>query len=105
MKNSELAIFGGTKSISKPFKRYNPMGKEETEAAIKVLKTGKISPGDSLDLIKKENNSMSIYEITDLLYIDIDNIDKMKNVIQIDSLTEEIKEKFRERLIKLGEYI
>ena len=48
---------------------------------------------------------MSIYEITDLLYIDIDNIDKMKNVIQIDSLTEEIKEKFRERLIKLGEYI
>ena len=44
MKNSELAIFGGTKSISKPFKRYNPIGKEETEAAIKVLKTGKLSP-------------------------------------------------------------
>jgi len=44
MKNSELAIFGGTKSISKPFKRYSPIGKEEVEAAIKVLKTGNLSP-------------------------------------------------------------
>tara|TARA_B100000686_G_scaffold353950_1_gene461795 strand:- start:67622 stop:68275 length:654 start_codon:yes stop_codon:yes gene_type:complete len=84
-------------------KNFSQSGR--TGAYMKVLKTGKISPGDSLDLIKKEKNSMSIYEITDLLYIDIDNIDKMKNVIQIDSLTEEIKEKFRERLIKLGEYI
>ena len=44
MNNSELAIFGGTKSISQQFKRYNPIGKEETEAALKVLKTGKLSP-------------------------------------------------------------
>ena len=44
MNNSKLAIFGGTKSITKPFKRYNSIGEEEIEAATKVLKTGKLSP-------------------------------------------------------------
>ena len=42
--NNKLAIFGGEKSISEKFKRYNPIGKEEIDAAIKVLKTGKLSP-------------------------------------------------------------
>ena len=44
MNNNKLAIFGGEKSISEKFKRYNPIGKEEIDAAIKVLKTGKLSP-------------------------------------------------------------
>ena len=39
-----LALFGGEKTIQKPFTRYNPIGIEEVEAATAVLKSGKLSP-------------------------------------------------------------
>jgi len=39
-----LALFGGEKTIQKPFTRYNPIGIEEVEAATTVLKSGKLSP-------------------------------------------------------------
>jgi perosamine synthetase len=40
----KLALFGGQKTIQKPFTRYNPIGIEEIEAATAVLKSGKLSP-------------------------------------------------------------
>ena len=43
MKKNKLAIRGGQKVINFKFKRYNTIGKEETSAAIKVLKTGILS--------------------------------------------------------------
>ena len=39
-----LALFGGEKTIQKPFTRYNPIGIDEVEAATEVLKSGKLSP-------------------------------------------------------------
>ncbi|MBN1392871.1 MAG: DegT/DnrJ/EryC1/StrS family aminotransferase [Sedimentisphaerales bacterium] len=41
---SELALFGGPKTITKGFPPYNPIGKEEVEAAKAVVKTGVLSP-------------------------------------------------------------
>jgi dTDP-4-amino-4,6-dideoxygalactose transaminase len=41
---SELALFGGTKTITEEFPRYNPIGKEEVEAAKAVVQTGILSP-------------------------------------------------------------
>ena len=43
MKSNDLALFGGKKTISYKFKRYNSIGKEEIIAANKVLKTGILS--------------------------------------------------------------
>ena len=43
MKNNKLALYGGKKTISKSFKRYNSIGKEEILAANKVLKKGILS--------------------------------------------------------------
>lgn len=40
----ELALFGGPKTISEDFPRYNPIGKEEVEAAKAVVQTGILSP-------------------------------------------------------------
>ena len=40
---SELALFGGPKVITEAFPRYNPIGKEEVEAAKAVVKTGVLS--------------------------------------------------------------
>jgi dTDP-4-amino-4,6-dideoxygalactose transaminase len=38
-----LALFGGPKTIERSFKRYIPIGKEESEAAQKVIETGVLS--------------------------------------------------------------
>ena len=73
-------------------------------AYMKVIKPGKISEGDEITVTKQEKNSMTVFEIMQLLYKDIKNIDQMKIALDIDSLTEEIKEKFRERLLKLGDF-
>ena len=39
----ELALLGGSKVINKAFPRYNPIGKEEVEAAKKVIESGVLS--------------------------------------------------------------
>lgn len=43
MIKEKLAIFGGKKTITTPFKRYNPIGLEEVEAAKQVIETGVLS--------------------------------------------------------------
>jgi dTDP-4-amino-4,6-dideoxygalactose transaminase len=43
MKTEKLALHGGPKTIIKPFKRYNPIGKEEVEAAKAVVESGVLS--------------------------------------------------------------
>ncbi|MBK26593.1 MAG: DegT/DnrJ/EryC1/StrS aminotransferase [Halobacteriovorax sp.] len=40
---SKLAILGGTKLREKPFPAYNTIGKEEEEAVLRVLRSGKLS--------------------------------------------------------------
>jgi perosamine synthetase len=40
---SNLAIFGGKKSINKIFSSYNPIGKKEEKAALEVIKSGVLS--------------------------------------------------------------
>lgn len=43
MSKDKLAILGGNKVISAPFKRYNPIGTEELEAAKAVIESGVLS--------------------------------------------------------------
>ena len=43
MSHKQLAINGGAKTITKSFKRYNPIGDEEIEAVNKVMKSGVLS--------------------------------------------------------------
>ena len=43
MTTEALAIFGGRKTITKPFKSYNSIGKEEVEAAKAVVESGVLS--------------------------------------------------------------
>ncbi len=40
---NKLAILGGSKTIDTPFKRYNPIGQEEVEAAKAVIESGVLS--------------------------------------------------------------
>jgi perosamine synthetase len=43
MDTQKLALFGGPKTIKTEFKRYNPIGIEEVEAAKKVIESGVLS--------------------------------------------------------------
>jgi len=43
MSTSKLALLGGNKTISRSFKRYNPIGSEELEAAKAVIESGVLS--------------------------------------------------------------
>jgi len=41
--SGKLALFGGTKTVQTEFRRYNPIGKEEVDAARAVVKSGILS--------------------------------------------------------------
>jgi MOSC domain-containing protein YiiM len=71
---------------------------------LRVIKTGKISVNDTVEIIKQEPNSLSVFEISELLFKDLTNKGKMKEALNLKYLSEEIKEKFRERLMKLGDF-
>ena len=43
MKKEKLALFGGPKSFDEKIKTYNTIGNEELKAAIRVIKSGKLS--------------------------------------------------------------
>jgi len=38
-----LAAYGGSQTIPESFKRYNPIGREEEEAAVEVIRSGRLS--------------------------------------------------------------
>ena len=69
-----------------------------------MLDVGKISREDELKVVKKEPNSLSLFDIANLIFKDINNVKKMKQALDITPLTEDIKERFRERLMKLGDF-
>ena len=71
---------------------------------LRVVRNGSIQSGDELKLIKTEENSLSLFDIASILFKDINNIEKMKAALDLKYLTEEIKERFRERLMKLGDF-
>ena len=71
---------------------------------MRVIEAGRMNIGDSVELSKRDNESMSIFEISKLLFVDLKNIEGMKRAISLRHLSEEIKEKFRERLMKLGDF-
>ena len=71
---------------------------------LRVIHDGEISPGDTIHKVHSEENSMSVKDIAHLLFVDVKNIELMKQALDIKPLTEEIKEKFRERLMKLGDF-
>ncbi len=71
---------------------------------MRVIQPGRITKGDTVELSKRDDASISIFEISQLLFVDLKNIEGMKKAIDLKHLSEEIKEKFRERLMKLGDF-
>ena len=71
---------------------------------LRVIQEGTIKPNDEIKISRREENSLSLYQISLLLFKDVNNIEEMKKAVDLKYLTEEIKERFRERLMKLGDF-
>mgnify|MGYP001204618372 FL=1 len=71
---------------------------------LRVIEPGTISKNDSVELVNRDNEEISVYDTAQLLFTDIKNVEKMKKAVDTKHLSEEIKEKFRERLMKLGDF-
>ena len=94
----KISIKMNEKNFMKYFIEYNYLG-----IYMKVINDGIIKKGDEIELTYREPNSMTIYDISMLLFSD-NNIEKMKKAASLDFLTDEIKQRFNERLAKLGHY-
>ena len=71
---------------------------------LRVIKPGTISKNDSIELVNRDNEEISVFDTAQLLFTDVKNIEKMKKAVDVKHLSEEIKEKFRERLMRLGDF-
>lgn len=95
----KLGIKMNSKEFVQQFINYAHLG-----MYAKVIKKGEIVKGDSLELIYRESNSMSVYEVSRLIFDKNENIDQMKKAMKIECLSEEIKTRLSSRLVKLGHY-
>ena len=71
---------------------------------LRVIQKGTIKIGDEIKIARNNDQTMSVFNIAKLLFDDINNKDEMKKSLGIKLLSEEIKEKFRERLMKMGDF-
>jgi len=95
----KLSLKMGHKEFLKHFIEYNYLG-----AYFKVIKNGDIEEGSMLKLIKREKNSLSLYDVSKLLFKEERNIDMMRKALEMAYLSDEIKTRFCSRLAKLGYY-
>lgn len=95
----KLSIKMNTKNFTQQFIDYGYLG-----MYAKVIKQGEIKKGDSLELIHREKKTMSVHEISKLIFDKNDNVEKMKAALEIKCLSEEIKDRFCKKLVKLGHY-
>ena len=94
----KISIKMNEKNFMKYFIEHNYLG-----IYMKVINDGIIKKGDEIELTYREPNSMTVYDISMLLFAD-NNVEKMKKAASLTCLTDEIKQRFNERLAKLGHY-
>ncbi len=94
----KITIKMNEKNFMKYFIEHNFLG-----TYMKVLNEGKIQKGDEIELINRESQTMSVFDISKLIFSE-NNVEAMKKAIAIPLLTDEIKQRFNERLVKLGHY-
>ena len=94
----KITIKMNEKNFMKYFIEHNFLG-----TYMKVLNEGKIQKGDEIELINRESQTMSVFDISKLIFSE-NNVEAMKKAIAIPFLTDEIKQRFNERLVKLGHY-
>lgn len=65
----------------------------------KVIKEGNLQVGDTFELIKKDENNISIKDIYNLLHFEKDNFTLFEKVLQMPALADEIKNELRKKYL------
>jgi len=90
----KLGIVFNTQKILKEFINSNYPG-----IYLKVLEGNTVSAGDSMDLIERQHNSMSVSEIYRLLYDKNPNQDDLHYALSINTLANDCKMALRKRIV------
>ena len=69
---------------------------------IRVLEEGIVGADDSIELVKKDPEAMSVRKVCHLYYFDPDNVEDCKKAVRIKSLSPGWREGFEDRLEKAG---
>ena len=63
-----------------------------------------IEKNDNVELIHREKNSMSVYDVSKLIFNEYTDVNKIKKALGMSYLSEEIKTRLTKTLVKLGHY-
>lgn len=91
----KLAIKMGIDSFQNQFLKSGRVG-----FYFRVLEEGEVGAGDSIELVHREPNGMTVREISDLLFFDKSNLEGAERALSIPALSHGWKGSFEERLIK-----
>ncbi|MBC7898750.1 MAG: MOSC domain-containing protein [Saprospiraceae bacterium] len=69
-----------------------------------VLKTGELGAGDSIEILSRDENKVSVFDIVRLYVQDKDDAETMNRAVNVELLPEGWKEEFRDRLINLSDF-
>ena len=64
----------------------------------KVIEEGKVSAGENLKLIKKDQNNIKISEITRVSTTDKDDVEAIQRIIDVKKLPERLRQRLKEKL-------
>jgi hypothetical protein len=67
---------------------------------LRVVEEGEVGAGDSIEHVHREPNSMTVREVSDLLFFDKSNLDGTAQALAIPALSHGWKGSFEERLDK-----
>ncbi|KAF3034114.1 hypothetical protein E8E11_002120 [Didymella keratinophila] len=66
----------------------------------RIIKPGTIAAGDAVRLLERPHPDWTVARVEYYLFLETDNVEKMKEIVEIPQLGWEIKDKFRARLAK-----
>jgi MOSC domain-containing protein YiiM len=93
----KLGIKFGREDIIKRFLRSGRTG-----FYVAVLQEGEVGAGDSIDLISRDRNGITVSDITRLYVNERDNLDLLDRAMQVEALPESWRDYFRRQAEKLG---
>lgn len=93
----KLGIKFGREDIIKRFLRSGRTG-----FYVAVLQEGEVGAGDSIELISRDGNNITVADITRLYVSEKDNLDLLHRAVGVEALPESWRDYFRQQIEKLA---
>lgn len=94
----KLAIKMGDPAFPKRFLVSRRMG-----FYLRVVSEGEIGAGDEFQLVGREPEPLTVYDVVELAYFDRDNLDRIEAALGVEALAATWRDEFEERLRKPDE--